>query len=57
MTYKELAEKILHTFNQEQLAQDVVIWMDECEEFIPIHEIQFEKYQDVLDIGHPYLTY
>ena len=39
MTYKELAEKILHTFNQEQLTQDVVIWMDECEEFIPINEI------------------
>lgn len=59
ITYKQLIEK-LKTLNEEQLNQNVTVYLDLSEEAIPVKDMVFIEEGDfldgVLDKGHAVLT-
>ena len=58
MTYKELLNQ-LQQLNEEQLNQDVAIWDDVGNEYYQ-SDVYFEiadDTQDVLDVGHPVISF
>ena len=58
MTYKQLAEKILSTFTQEQLSSDITIYLSSQDEFYKIDHLELtnDEEEDRLDDGHPILV-
>lgn len=54
MTYAKLLER-LSALNQEQLNQDVTIYVENNDEFYPVQNLAINVYSDVLDINHPFL--
>jgi hypothetical protein len=58
MTYKELAEKILNTFNDDQLYYDVTIHLGSNDEYYKIDDLALtnDEEEDRLDDGHPILV-
>ena len=56
MTYKELKEQI-EEMEEEQLNQDVTIFVNSEDEFYPVTEIDFATMNCVvLDYTHPFLV-
>ena len=58
MTYKQLAEKILSTFTQEQLSSDITIYLSSQDEFYKIDHLELtnDEEEDRLDDAHPILV-
>lgn len=54
MTYAKLLERLM-TLNEEQLNQDVTIYVENNDEFYPVQNLAINAYSDVLDINHPFL--
>lgn len=54
MTYGKLLER-LTALNEEQLKQDVTIYVENNDEFYPVQNLAINAYSDVLDINHPFL--
>ena len=58
MTYKELLNQ-LSQLNEEQLNRDVAIWDDVSDKYYQ-SDVYFEfadDTQDVLDVGHPVISF
>jgi hypothetical protein len=56
ITYKELANLILHEMSPEQQEQDITIFVPGVDEYYPATLAFTDDDCDVLDPGHPILT-
>lgn len=54
MTYAELLLKLTE-LTPEQLRQDVTIFDPSNDEFYGNVELSINEYEDILDVGHPFL--
>jgi hypothetical protein len=59
MTYQELKEALIE-FTDEQLQQDVTVYVSDNDEFYPLVDVhplvESDDKNDVLDVGHKYLV-
>ncbi len=58
MQYRELRDFLNRIPNESvELDQDVTVYLEDCDEFVGVYgEIKVQREDDVLDVGHIYLT-